>query len=157
MKEQEGNGKKANDTVGCVALDSDGNIAAGASTGGLGNHPRGRVGDTPQVGCGIFADNQIGGCSNTGDGEAITRVVLAYHAVTLVESGSSPQAAANKAMQRLGAKGGGDGGSILIDVRGRIGWAHNSTHMAVGYRTEESRGAQAFVQKSEESIREAAA
>jgi L-asparaginase / beta-aspartyl-peptidase len=155
-KEKEQPGPKANDTVGCVAMDSHGNIAAGASTGGLGNHPRGRVGDTPQIGCGIYADNESGGCSNTGDGEQIAKVVLARHALGLLEEGIGPEASARQAVDYLQTKVSGEGGCILIDRDGQIGWAHNSKHMAVAYRTEHE-SAVAFIRKQDEQVRRAAA
>lgn len=68
-------------TVGCVALDADGNLVAGTSTGGTTGQPQGRVGDTALVGCGLYADNQLGACSTTGDGESIIPVVLAKTAI----------------------------------------------------------------------------
>lgn len=64
-------------TVGCVALDGGGDLVAGTSTGGTTGQPQGHVGDTALVGCGLYADNRLGACSTTGDGESIIPVVLA--------------------------------------------------------------------------------
>ena len=73
--------QEQHDTVGCVALDGEGNIVAGTSTGGITMKMRGRVGDSPLVGCGAYADAALGGCSTTGHGESIMRVLLAHAAV----------------------------------------------------------------------------
>jgi beta-aspartyl-peptidase (threonine type) len=147
----EGNGGTgANNTVGCVALDQNGDLAAGASTGGTGCNPRGRIGDTPQLGCGFYADNQRGGCSMTGDGESIARVVLAK--TTVDQLGEvPPDEAAARSMQILGDRTEGDGGCIVIDRQSRIGWDHNSGNMAVAYRTPDLPEARAYVHKREES------
>lgn len=146
-----GQQSKANNTVGCVALDNKGNIAAGASTGGTGNNPRGRVGDTPQIGCGVYADNESGGCALTGDGEAIARVVLAKTAVDLMNHASSPDESARHAIVTLQTRAQGEGGCILMDPTGRVGWFHNSSHMPVAYRTEGMDHTSACLCKEEEA------
>lgn len=148
--EEESAGKE-NNTVGCVALDTDGHLAAGASTGGTGGNPRGRLGDTPMVGCGIYVDDRCGGCSNTGDGESIAKVVLAKAAVDMLDGELSPDEVAHRAMAILGSRTEGDGGCILIDRKGRIGWGHNSADIAVAYRNSEMSEALAFTRKSEEA------
>jgi beta-aspartyl-peptidase (threonine type) len=117
-------------TVGCVALDSSGNIAVGTSTGGTFNKLPGRVGDSPLLGCGTYADD-YGGVSCTGHGEAIIRVVLAKSAAELVRNGADADSAAQKAVALLAEKTGSTGGLIVIDQQGRIGYARNTTHMPV--------------------------
>ncbi|HEX9787972.1 MAG TPA: isoaspartyl peptidase/L-asparaginase family protein [Candidatus Binatia bacterium] len=117
-------------TVGCVAFDADGKLAVATSTGGIFNKLPGRVGDSPLIGCGTYAD-ESGAVSCTGHGEAITRVVLAKSAVDFLKYGSDPQAAAQKAVELLAARTGSNGGLILIDHHGKIGHARNTLHMPV--------------------------
>jgi beta-aspartyl-peptidase (threonine type) len=124
-------------TVGAVALDRHGRIAAGASTGGMaGKHP-GRVGDTPLVGCGYYAENPIGGVSCTGHGEHFMRLLLAKRSVDLLERRLSAQTAADAAIEILGVRTGGAGGLILLDASGGIGFARNTDAMAYAYMREE--------------------
>lgn len=134
-------------TVGCVALDANGLLVAGTSTGGVANQPPGRVGDSAIVGCGLYADSKIGACSTTGDGESIIPVVLAKTAVDLLAEGRHPDEAAQKAIETLKQKVEGEAGCILIDPQGRAGWAHNSQGMAVAYMTEELDQIAAFTGK----------
>jgi beta-aspartyl-peptidase (threonine type) len=117
-------------TVGCVALDSTGSIVVATSTGGTFNKFPGRIGDSPLIGCGTYADDH-GGVSCTGHGEAIMRVVLAKSAVEFIRSGVDPQSAARQAVAVLAEKTGSTGGLIMIDQQGRIGYARNTTHMPV--------------------------
>jgi L-asparaginase / beta-aspartyl-peptidase len=121
-------------TVGCVAVDSVGQLAVATSTGGIFDKLPGRVGDSPLIGCGTYADG-YGAASCTGDGEAIIRVVLAKSAVDLLKAGADPQAAVEEAVALLAAKTGGTGGLILIDSQGKIGYARNTTHMPVCWAT----------------------
>jgi beta-aspartyl-peptidase (threonine type) len=124
-------------TVGAVAIDRHGRIAAGASTGGMaGKHP-GRVGDTPLVGCGYYAETPIGGASCTGHGEHFMRLLLTKRAVDLLESGQSAQAAADAAIETLGLRTGGTGGLILLDAEGNVGFARNTDAMAYAHMREE--------------------
>ncbi|WP_426955565.1 isoaspartyl peptidase/L-asparaginase family protein [Muricoccus radiodurans] len=124
----------AHDTVGCIALDSRGHLAAGTSTGGLeGCHP-GRVGDSPLPGCGLYADDAAGATVFSGDGESISRSLLAARVVQGMETGG-PQASMEAAIARL-SRTGGEAGGIALDRMGRIGWAHNSQHFAVGIARE---------------------
>jgi len=123
------------DTVGCVALDQAGHLAAGTSTGGTPNKMPGRVGDVPMVGCGFYADDEVGGASCTGWGEAIAKVILARLALHHLEEQGDPQAAAQTAIRVLEHKANGLGGVILLSPDGRPGWYHNTTHMALAYRT----------------------
>ena len=125
----------ASDTVGCVALDRYGHVAAGTSTGGTPNKMPGRVGDVPMVGSGFYADDELGGTSTTGWGESIAKVVLAR--LTLHHLGllGDPHAACRAAIEVLEAKVNGLGGVILLAPDGRPGWHHNTPYMAYAYRT----------------------
>jgi beta-aspartyl-peptidase (threonine type) len=123
------------DTVGAVALDRDGNLAAATSTGGISYKPVGRVGDSSIVGSGGYADNESAAVSCTGEGEAIMRLVLGKWAVDRVAEGQTPQAAADAAIGRLGRRLGAHGGLILLDRQGRTGIAFNAARMAWGLRT----------------------
>ena len=122
------------DTVGAVALDARGNLASGTSTGGVPFKRPGRVGDVPQVGCGFYADNGIGGVSCTGWGESIAKVVLAKTALDLLGQTADAQLAARLAIEILAGKVRGLGGLILLDTHGRPGWAYNTPHMAMAYQ-----------------------
>ena len=117
-------------TVGCVALDTDGKIAVATSTGGIFNKLPGRVGDSPLIGCGTYADD-CGGVSCTGDGEAIVRIVMAKSALDLLKQGADPQAVANQAIALLAEKTGAAAGLIILDRRGKIGYARNTERMPV--------------------------
>jgi beta-aspartyl-peptidase (threonine type) len=116
-------------TVGAVAIDRAGNIAAGTSTGGTRFKPDGRVGDSPLPGCGYYADNALAGVSVTGHGEAIIRVQLALTAADFCAKLHAP-AAAEAAMRMLSDRVAGRGGLILIDYAGRVGHAYNTDQMA---------------------------
>jgi beta-aspartyl-peptidase (threonine type) len=116
-------------TVGCVALDGAGRLAVATSTGGIFNKLPGRIGDSPLIGCGTYADERAA-VSCTGQGEAIMRVVLGKSAVEFLQ-GVDPKSAADQAVATLAAKTGSTGGLILIDRQGRIGYARNTTHMPV--------------------------
>jgi L-asparaginase / beta-aspartyl-peptidase len=128
--------KYPSDTVGAVALDHYGHLAAGTSTGGTPNKLPGRVGDSPLIGCGLYADNQTGGCSSTGWGESIIKVLLAKTATDLIGAGHDPMAAARMAIDRLEQRVAGYGGCILLDSFGRPGFAFNTPRMAYAYRAE---------------------
>jgi beta-aspartyl-peptidase (threonine type) len=125
------------DTVGCVALDQAGHIAAGTSTGGTPNKMPGRVGDVPMVGCGFYADDELGGASSTGWGESIAKVILARLALHHVQELGDPMAAAQIAIQVLADRVSGQGGIILLSPDGRPGWHYNTPHMVYAYRTAE--------------------
>lgn len=127
------------DTVGAVALDRYGHLAAGTSTGGTANKPPGRVGDSPLIGCGLYADDLTGGCSSTGWGESIIKVLLAKTATDLIGAGRDPMDAARAAIDILGRRVGGLGGCILLDTKGRIGLAFNTPRMAYAYRADDGR------------------
>jgi beta-aspartyl-peptidase (threonine type) len=137
-------------TVGCVALDANGVLVAGTSTGGTTNQPAGRVGDTAIVGSGLYADNQLGACSTTGDGESIIPVVLAKTAIDFLSGNRHPEEAAQKAIDTLVSKVTGEAGCIILDRQGRVGWAYNSDDMAVAYMTAEMERAAVFTNKEAE-------
>jgi len=118
-------------TVGAVALDRNGTIAAATSTGGTPGKLPGRVGDSALIGCGTYADSSIGGVSCTGDGEAIMRVVLGHRALRYLKDADDPDYAAKVAVDLLVDEGGGQGGLILIDWRGRVGFATSTPLMPV--------------------------
>jgi beta-aspartyl-peptidase (threonine type) len=122
-------------TVGAVAIDRTGDIAAGTSTGGTPFKPDGRVGDSPLPGCGYYADNTLAGVSVTGHGEAIIRVQLARSAADLCAKLQAP-AAAEAAVRMLSDSVSGKGGLILIDHQGRVGYAYNTPQMARAFMRE---------------------
>jgi beta-aspartyl-peptidase (threonine type) len=118
-------------TVGAVALDRNGTTAAATSTGGTPGKLPGRVGDSALIGCGTYADSSLGGVSCTGDGEAIIRVVLGHRALRYLKDADDPDYAAKVAVDLLVEEGGGQGGLILIDWRGRPGYATSTRLMPV--------------------------
>ena len=129
----------SHDTVGAVALDAAGNLAAGTSTGGTLAKTPGRVGDSSLIGCGCYADNEAAAVSLTGWGEPIMKLVLGKWATDRVAAGSTPQQAATDAIAYLYDRLGGHGGLILLGPHGEIGIAHNTPRMAWGYATAEVR------------------
>jgi beta-aspartyl-peptidase (threonine type) len=126
--------QSSHDTVGAVALDANGNIAAGTSTGGTLNKDPGRVGDSSLIGCGCYADNESAAASCTGWGEPIMKLVLAKWAADRVRAGTSPEAAAQEAIAYLSRRLKGHGGLILLDAQGRFGIAHSTPRMAWAYK-----------------------
>lgn len=118
-------------TVGAVALDEQGRVAAATSTGGTQNKAPGRVGDTPILGAGTYADNRYGAASATGWGEGILRVLLTKSAVDELAAGRAPSEAGARALAGLAAIR-GTGGLILIDDQGRVAMPFNSPRMARG-------------------------
>jgi beta-aspartyl-peptidase (threonine type) len=109
------------DTVGAVAVDRDGHVAAATSTGGTSFKRSGRVGDSPLPGCGNYADDQAGAASATGHGESIIRVVMCKGACDRLRVGQHPDEAARAAVKELVERTGGEGGIILVDTQGRVG------------------------------------
>ncbi|PYT62274.1 MAG: peptidase T [Acidobacteria bacterium] len=134
-------------TVGAVAIDRNGNLFAATSTGGTCCKLPGRVGDSPLIGCGCYADSEAGGVSCTGYGEAIMKIVMAKTAVDLLRQSetcvdspadascgvSSAQLAARQAVHLLARRTHGTGGLILLDRNGNPGFAFNTPRMAYGY------------------------
>jgi L-asparaginase / beta-aspartyl-peptidase len=133
----------SHDTVGAVALDGRGNLAAATSTGGMLNKSPGRVGDSSLIGCGCYADNLSAAVSLTGWGEPIMKLVLGKWAVDRVQQGTPPAQAAEEAIAYLFHRLGGHGGIILLGPVGRFGVAHNTPRMAWGSQT--ARGMEVFV------------
>lgn len=121
-------------TVGCVALDKDGNIAAGTSTGGMTNKRYGRIGDAPIIAAGTYADNLTCGVSATGHGEYFIRSVVAYDvAAKMKYANMSLEAAANKIVYEELVDFGGAGGLIALDKAGNVSMPFNTTGMFRGY------------------------
>jgi beta-aspartyl-peptidase (threonine type) len=121
----------AGGTVGAVACDARGRTAAATSTGGTVGKKPGRIGDTPLIGAGTYADDEAGAASATGKGEAIMRVTLTRHAIDLLRSGRSPEEAARASVDMLAARAAGaTGGIILVGPDGRVGHARNTTTMS---------------------------
>lgn len=125
----------SHDTVGAVALDRDGNIAAATSTGGTLNKAPGRLGDSSLIGCGCYADNKSAAASTTGWGEPIMKLVLAKWAADRVAAGNLPAWACSEAIHYLEDRLNGHGGMILLDALGNYGIAHNTPRMAWAIRT----------------------
>jgi beta-aspartyl-peptidase (threonine type) len=125
----------SHDTVGAVALDREGNIAAATSTGGTLNKAPGRLGDSSLIGCGCYADNLSAAASTTGWGEPIMKLVLAKWTADRISAGNLPEWAAQEAMNYLKQRVNGHGGIIVLNPQGHIGIAHNTPRMAWAYKT----------------------
>ncbi len=125
--------ESAHGTVGAVARDRRGNLAAATSTGGLVNQLPGRVGDTPVIGAGTWADNQVCAVSATGKGDAFARIAFARRVADLIElAGTAPNEAASRALEEV-KEVGGTGGCIVIDPSGQVFLPFNSAHMLRGW------------------------
>ncbi len=120
----------AGGTVGAVARDAEGRVAAATSTGGTVGKLPGRIGDSPLPGCGTYADDEGGACSATGAGEAIIRVTLARMVVDLMRGGVPAPEAAKAAIATFGARVAGSGGIVVVDRHGRPGFAWNTRTMS---------------------------
>lgn len=117
-------------TVGAVARDTSGRLAAATSTGGImGKHP-GRVGDSPLLGAGTYADDSRGAASATGQGEGIIRVTLAARVIASIGAGDSPADACFEGLSFMKRRIAAAGGMIAIDKDGRLGWARSTSSMA---------------------------
>jgi len=125
----------SHDTVGAVALDRAGNIAAATSTGGTLNKAPGRLGDSSLIGCGCYADNLSAAVSTTGWGEPIMKLVLAKWTADRVLAGNLPEWAAQEAMNYLKQRLNGHGGIIVLNAAGQVGIAHNTPRMAWAVKT----------------------
>lgn len=117
------------ETVGAVARDSRGTVAAATSTGGRMNKKVGRIGDSPILGAGTYADDDAGASSVTGHGEAVLRLCLAKSAVELLRQRVHPEEAARAAIRTMGTRLGASGGIVLVDRFGRLGLARNTRVM----------------------------
>ncbi len=124
---------KPSDTVGAVALDMEGNVAVATSTGGTSSKWPGRVGDSPLVGSGGYADNGCGAASATGEGEKLMRIVISKSACDCLAGGEPAQHVADAMIKLLFARTGGHGGVILVDRHGNLGLAHNTRYMPYAY------------------------
>jgi beta-aspartyl-peptidase (threonine type) len=116
-------------TVGAVARDSNGHVAAATSTGGMVNKLPGRVGDSPIAGAGTYADDEIGACSTTGHGEAMIRVCLAKTSLDAVRSAGSPEAAARASLALMHRRTAQTGGAIVVAPDGSLGLARTTRTM----------------------------
>ncbi|HSE58506.1 MAG TPA: isoaspartyl peptidase/L-asparaginase family protein [Nitrospiraceae bacterium] len=121
------------ETVGAVALDGRGTLAAGASTGGIEVMLPGRVGDTPLIGCGIYADNRAGAVSMTGWGESIIRLVVAKEIVDRMVGGASPAKAIRAVFAQLISRIRGEAGALVLAPDGRFVIRHTTPRMAAGH------------------------
>jgi len=117
-------------TIGACAVDARGHVAACTSTGGTVYKRPGRVGDTPIIGAGTFADDHEAAASSTGVGEAILKVSMARAACVRVREGCSPREAAADAVGLLRERAHGEGGIIVAGPDGRLGWSYNTPRMA---------------------------
>jgi beta-aspartyl-peptidase (threonine type) len=129
------------DTVGAAAMDREGNLAAATSTGGTRKKLPGRVGDSPLVGSGAYADNLTAAVSATGHGESLMKIVISKQVCDYVGTGLSAQTACEKAIRLLQARVNGLGGLIAVDAQGQIGFAFNTAAMPYAY----ARGEQKIV------------
>jgi len=120
-------------TVGAVALDQTGTVAAGASTGGIDRMLPGRVGDTPIIGCGVYAENETGAVSMTGLGEGIMRLAIAKEICDRLRQGKSPVQVARVVLQRLVTRIQGTAGALVLTPQRRFTIAHVTPHMAAGW------------------------
>ncbi|XP_070506412.1 probable isoaspartyl peptidase/L-asparaginase GA20639 [Chironomus tepperi] len=126
-------------TVGCVAIDANGNVVAGTSTGGLTGKMPGRIGDTPIVGAGTYADNYMGGLSATGTGEVIMKSVLIYDILKRVNlTEITIQKAAQDACDEMLERYEDDGGVIGVDRYGNTAIAFSSEQMSWAYQNKDN-------------------
>jgi len=125
----------SHDTVGAIALDRSGNIAAATSTGGTLNKAPGRLGDSSLIGCGCYANNESAAVSTTGWGEPIMKLVLAKWTADRIQAGNLPEWSAQEAMNYLKQRLNGHGGIIVLNPEGHIGISHNTPRMAWAYQT----------------------
>jgi len=128
-------------TVGAVACDKDGNIAAATSTGGMTNKKIGRVGDSPMIGAGNYANNKTCAVSCTGSGEYFIRGVVAYDVASLIEhKGMSLNDASNEVINKRILEIGGDGGLIAVNAQGDIAMVFNTEGMYRACKTSNGKG-----------------
>jgi beta-aspartyl-peptidase (threonine type) len=122
------------DTVGAVALDLSGTVAAGVSTGGITLMVPGRVGDSPIVGAGVYADNRAGGIAMTGDGECIIRIGAAKEISLGLARRRAPGSVAAQTLRRMRQRTRGTGGALVLDADGRFALAHTTDYLLGAYR-----------------------
>jgi L-asparaginase / beta-aspartyl-peptidase len=138
------------DTVGCIALDEDGRLAVGTSTGGLEGSPPGRIGDSPQPGSGYYVDDAIGAVAFSGDGEHIASKMLAARVMHALDS-VAPDEALEAALAQVRSIGGEAGGIALLPD-GRFAWRHNSRDFAVAMQRSDQAEPSVFMRKQEEEL-----
>ncbi len=131
------------DTVGAVALDAMGNFAAAASTGGTTMKLPGRIGDTPQIGSGVYSDNECGAATVTGWGEVAIKLALSKTVCLMMERGLTATKAAELAVKMASKRLRGEAGVIAIDRHGRLAAVHNTTYMPWAFSTTEMRAPKA--------------
>ncbi len=144
-------------TVGCVALDKNGNIAAGTSTGGLTNKKFGRIGDSPLIGAGTYANNNTCGVSCTGIGEYFIRTLAAHEVSSLIQYKKlSAKAAINEVIHNQIVNLGGEGGIIVLDKQGNIAWDFNTKGMFRSFKKSTGENKTAFfgINKVKKTIKE---
>ena len=117
-------------TVGAVARDTSGRLAAATSTGGIMGKRPGRVGDSPLLGAGTYADDTLGAASATGQGEGIMRVTLAARVVAAIAQGAAPADACYEGLRWMRQRVAATGGMIVVGRDGRLGWARSTSSMA---------------------------
>jgi beta-aspartyl-peptidase (threonine type) len=117
-------------TVGAVARDKQGRLAAATSTGGIVGKRPGRVGDSPLLGAGTYADDCVGAASATGQGEGIMRISLCARVMHALSRGDQPGQAGSDMLQLMQDRTALSGGVIIVDRTGRIGWAHSTASMS---------------------------
>jgi L-asparaginase / beta-aspartyl-peptidase len=122
-------------TVGAAALDANGNLAAGTSTGGTFFKFPGRIGDSPLIGCGCYADNEGAAVSSTGHGESAMKLVAAKLINDFVAGGCAPQEAAERAVDVVRRRTSGPVGFIVVDPSGRVGAAFSTRNLVRAWRT----------------------
>lgn len=120
-------------TVGAVALDQTGTVAAGAWTGGIERMLPGRVGDTPIIGCGVYADNESGAVSMTGWGESLIRLAVAKEMCDQLGQGKTPATVARLVLRKLGTRIKGTAGCLVLTPDGRFAIRHSTPHMMAGW------------------------
>jgi beta-aspartyl-peptidase (threonine type) len=138
-------GQSPGDTVGAVAIDAEGNTAAATSTGGTPKKRMGRVGDSPLVGAGAYADDRTGGVSATGWGEPIILSCLSRRVLDNVEKGMGPTQASHEALDEMLDRHEGRGGVILVTPGGAITAAFNTPRMAYAYWSSDSKDVTAHI------------
>ncbi|MEP6888213.1 MAG: isoaspartyl peptidase/L-asparaginase family protein [Nitrospirales bacterium] len=121
------------ETVGAVAMDQQGTVAAGASTGGIAFMLPGRVGDTPLIGCGVYADDEAGAVSMTGIGETIMRLAVAKEIIDRLAHETSPAKATKVVLERLVRRVRGSAGALVVSRDGRLAIQHITPRMAAGH------------------------
>ncbi|MFC4425151.1 isoaspartyl peptidase/L-asparaginase family protein [Deinococcus navajonensis] len=141
--------KETHDTVGCVALDLHGHLAAAVSTGGLDGQRAGRVGDSPQPGCGYYAEDGLGAVVLTGEGESIARMMSAARILNRLPEGG-PEEAIRSVMTEMKTRVGGEAGGVAMTPDGEVGWWHNSPHMPVAFQIAGQSEPQVYLAKQEE-------